>query len=101
MGRRTDCLGSLVMHNLNYLRGAFLTSLATAKTLSANERQRVPFEARGFITQTSRAITAGKKLIRHAAWAVRIPSGDRVRAKHGSLVMAPRSVRELFRGVGA
>jgi hypothetical protein len=68
MGRRTDCLGSLVMHYLNYLRGAFLTSLATAKMLSANERQRVPFEARGFITQTSRAITAGKKLIRHAAW---------------------------------
>ena len=68
MGRRTDCLGSLVMHYLNYLRGAFLASLATAKMLSANERQRVPFEARGFITQTSRAITAGKKLIRHAAW---------------------------------
>jgi endonuclease YncB( thermonuclease family) len=55
MGRRTDCLGSLVMHNLNYLRRAFLTSLATAKTLSANERKRVAFEARGLITRASRA----------------------------------------------
>jgi hypothetical protein len=35
------------MHNLNYLRWAFLTSLATAKTLAANERERVAFGARG------------------------------------------------------
>ena len=47
------------------LRRALLASLATPGSLSEHERQRVPFEARGFITRTSRAITAGKKLIRH------------------------------------
>ena len=47
MGCRTDCFGSLVMHALHYLRWAFLTSLVTALTLAANERERVTFGARG------------------------------------------------------